>query len=117
VRRTQTPQSQSRFPTALVLVVLLILALAIITAITLILPIALLITLLPLPVRADPTIVARRSLAENVFSVWTFGGIETLRFRGLADVDAVSAFVVSGLPVGDAVDTHDFRLWLDDGFE
>jgi hypothetical protein len=80
-----------------VLVVLLVFALAII--------------LLPLPVRADPTIVPRPPLAENVFSVWTFGGIETLRFRGLADVDAVSAFMVAGLPVGDAVDTHFVWTW------
>jgi hypothetical protein len=95
-----------------VLVVLLVFALAIIL---LPLPIVALITLLslplPLPVRADPTIVPRPPLAENVFSVWRFGGIETLRFRGLADVDAVSAFMVAGLPVGDAVDTHFVWTW------
>jgi hypothetical protein len=53
----------------------------------------------------------RPPLAENVFSVWRFGGIETLRFRGLADIDAVSAFMVAGLPVGDAVDTHFVWTW------
>jgi hypothetical protein len=75
------------------------------------LPVVVVVAPFPLPVRANPTIVARPSLAESILAVWTLRGIDAPRVRGLADVDIVVALMVAGLPVGDAVDTHVLWTW------
>jgi hypothetical protein len=75
------------------------------------LPVVIIVAPLPRPVRTNPTIVPRPSLAESILAVWTLRGIDAPRVRVLADVDAVVALVVAGLPVGDAVDTHYVWTW------
>jgi hypothetical protein len=77
-----------------------------VTAVLTLLPVVVVVAPLPLPVRANSTIIASASFAEGILSLRTLGGVELMRFRVLADVDAVVALMVAGLPVGDAVDTH-----------